>query len=228
MTNMGYSIAGLIESIGLRSGRLKMTAQDPYEEIEKLSAELARQAIQLGATGAQTISPGEIVVEEHLARLCREPHRCENYGLAPSCPPHVSGPAGFRQLVKNMGSALVIKIDLPMDIMFSSQLREIMALLHTIVSRLEQTAMVRGYTNSKAFAGGSCKNLFCHDQPDCALLSSIASCRHPQCARPSMSGFGIDTARLMESAGWRLPTASRKPKTDQGSTSPICGLVLIG
>ena len=63
--------------------------------------ELVRLARSLGASDAQIISSGAVVVENDLANLCREP-QCENYGLSLSCPPHVSGPSGFAELTNGI------------------------------------------------------------------------------------------------------------------------------
>jgi len=62
---------------------------------QSLLNRLARLACDQGACGAAIIPTAAIVVEDRLADLCRNPG-CENYGLSASCPPHVSGPAGFR------------------------------------------------------------------------------------------------------------------------------------
>ena len=194
---------------------------------DALIEELIQQAGELGASGARAIAAAQIVVKDELAELCRPPG-CANYGLAPSCPPHVAGPAGFRKLKKQMQRALVVKIDVPQEIMLSSQIREVMALLQEVVAQLEQAAIQRGYTHSRAFAGGSCKKIFCGDQAQCVVLSDNAPCRHGERARPSMSGYGIDVAHLMEAAGWEMRVASQKRESAEGATHPLCGLVLIG
>jgi len=62
-----------------------------------LLKELTRLACRLGASDAKVVSTADISVEDDLANLCREP-QCENCGLSASCPPHVAGPSGFREL----------------------------------------------------------------------------------------------------------------------------------
>jgi len=162
-----------------------------------------------------------------LAKLCREP-QCESYGLSTSCPPHVSGPSGFRKLLKKFEHAIVIKIDVPLEILLSSERRDIMRLLHEIVAGTEQAAVKTGYPNSKAFAGGSCKKIFCHDYEGCRVLAEGGECRNPRHARPSMSGFGINVSKLMQAAGWTMNRYNREANPDASSTAPICGLILIG
>jgi predicted metal-binding protein len=126
------------------------------DKISWMLKKLIKQASQSGASGAAAISASDISVEDDLAKLCREP-QCESYGLSTSCPPHVSGPSGFRKLLKKFKHAIVIKIDVPLEILFSSERRDIMKLLHEIAAGIEQAAVKTGYHSSKAFAGGSCK-----------------------------------------------------------------------
>jgi len=97
-----------------------------YPDSIKLKA-LIEYANNSGVTAAAIISTADIVVEENLAAMCREP-RCENYGLSKSCPPHVSGPSGFRKQLKNFTQAFVFKIDVPSEILLSNERREIFQL----------------------------------------------------------------------------------------------------
>jgi predicted metal-binding protein len=187
--------------------------------------ELARR---LGASNAGIISSAGISVEDDLANLCQE-SLCENYGQSASCPPHVSGPSGFRELLKEYEQVLVFKIDVPSEVLFSSERPNIFRLLHEIGANIEQSAVRMGYRNSKAYAGGSCKRLFCPDHPKCRVVSEGGKCRNPDRARPSMSGFGINVSKLMLAAGWTMHR-STPPGVGPGaaSTGTVCGLVLIG
>ena len=189
--------------------------------------ELIQLAFGSGASGATAISTNDISVEDDLANLCSEP-RCESYGLSTSCPPNVSGPSGFRELLKNFKHAIVIKIDVPLDILLSSERSGIMRLLHEIVAGIEQAAVKTGSPSSKAFAGGSCKKIFCHDYEDCRVLTEGGECRNPRHARPSMSGFGINVSKLMHAAGWTMNRYNSEADSDTATTAPICGLILIG
>ena len=191
--------------------------------------DLLQLAYRSGASGVGIISASHVPVEDHLANVCRE-IRCETYGLSPSCPPHVSGPSGFRELIRKTRHAVVIRIDIPSSVMFSNERNEVMQLLHEIVSSVEQEAVRMGYGESKAFAGGSCKKIFCRDHAACRVLSEEGECRNPQYARPSMSGFGINVLKLMQKAG--IPV-DKSPTPDQDgyhekSMSWLAGLVMVG
>jgi predicted metal-binding protein len=85
-----------------------------------------------------------------------------------------------------------------------------------------------GYSDSSAFAGGSCKNVSCQDHLACHRLSNGGECRHPQVARPSMSGFGIDVFELLRTCGWPANVNMGKATSDPDSMSWLAGLVTIG
>jgi Predicted metal-binding protein len=189
--------------------------------------ELVRLAYSLGASDAQIISSDDILVENDLADLCKEP-QCENYGLSLICPPHVSGLSGLRKLQKDIKHAVVVRIAVPSAALFSDERRKVMRLLHEVVAAVEQAAVRMGYSDSKAFAGGSCKDLFCHDYADCRVLSEGDECRYPQHARPSMSGFGINVSALMKVCGWPADINTREPRSGADAMSWVAGLVMVG
>jgi predicted metal-binding protein len=194
---------------------------------EQQLAHLIDTAIGLGASDARPIFSSEIRIEEHLASLCSNAPRCENLGLSSSCPPHVQGPSAFRKWQRKSTFSLVVKIDLPTEIMFSIECRGIMQLLHEIVANVEREAIEMGFNETRAFAGGSCKHLFCEDHENCRVITGRGSCRNPDVARPSMSGFGINVTKLVQSAGWPLKMTHPKDASDNKSLSWVAGLILI-
>lgn len=181
---------------------------------------IIRTAISQGATEAVLIPSSLIVVEDDLAKLCNGKPVCPNYGLSPSCPPHVQGPSAFRIWQNESPWCVVIRMDFPPVGQLTQDHRDLGRLLHEIVSGVEHTAVERGYPNAKAFAGGSCKHLFCYDYDSCRVLFENGPCRNPETARPSMSGFGINVAKLMASAQWKEPP-------DPTSMTWLAGLVLL-
>lgn len=179
----------------------------------------------MGASNAMAIPSNDISVEDHLARYCLE---CPTYGLSPSCPPYVSGPDGFRELQQTHQHAIVIRLDAPATALFSDKSTVIFRWLHEIVAGVEQEAIRFGYPNSKAFAGGSCRKIFCHDYPDCSALAEGGICRYPQTAKPSMSGFGIDVSALMKTCGWPADINIYGTESDPDVMTWIAGLVMSG
>ena len=206
----------------------RVAEEKPREQsVWAMLKELTQLACQLGASDVRVISTTEISVEEDLANLCREP-RCENYGLSAGCPPHVTGPAEFRNLLKTFKHALVFKIDVLSEILLSNERREIFRLLHEIAASIEQSAIEMGLHDSSAYVGGSCKRIFCRDHSDCRVLAENGECRNPLFARPSMSGFGINVLKLKQAAGWTSNKTTRETDSNTISMGTVYGLVLIG
>jgi predicted metal-binding protein len=188
---------------------------------------LTQLACQLGASDAKAIFTTEISVEDSLANLCREPG-CENYGLSASCPPHVAGPDGFRKLIDDFDHAVFFKIDVPSEILLSDERRDIFRLLHEIAAGIEQAAIKMGFNDSSAYAGGSCKQIFCRDHPRCRVIAKNEECRNPLLAQPSMSGFGINVLKLKKAVGWISKKTLQDIDPDTVSMETVCGLILIG
>jgi predicted metal-binding protein len=187
---------------------------------------MARQVSE-GAVDAAVIAADKIEIEDNLAKVCIDPG-CHNYGASPGCPPHVEGPAAFRRWLKSYKQALFIKIDVPMDSLLSYEYRDIMRLLHEMVVKIETAAIAGGHTNSRGFAGGSCKELFCFKYTDCNVLERNSECRNPGLSRPSMSGFGVNVSRLKDLAGWNNSTGEGKNKSEALKMGAVYGLILIG
>jgi len=189
--------------------------------------DLIEIAISLGASNARMIPSGEIQVKDDLALKCLEP-RCENYGLSYSCPPHVGGPAQFRQLICSHPRALVLRLVVPSSMLLSWERCEIGKYLHELVANVELEAVHLGFKNSAGFAGGSCKELFCQDHLACQRLERQGVCRHPRQARPSMSGYGVDVFQLMKTCGWPTNLKTNQRGSSLDSLSWVAGLIMIG
>lgn len=184
-------------------------------------------ACRAGATAAVILAAGDIVVEPELADRCLQP-RCENYGLSMSCPPHVAGPQAFCRLLLDYSHALFFRIDVAAAMLYSSDNRQLFQTLHAVTAEIEHLAVELGFVAARGYAGDSCKRLFCPDEKECRALTDAATCRHPQTARPSMSGFGINVGALLRKAGWE----KRMGKLDGGQRGDeeivsVCGLVLL-
>lgn len=190
--------------------------------------ELIKMALQIGAGAidVMAVSPSDISVEDDLANTCREP-QCPYYGLSANCPPYNSGPSGFRDLLKICQHALAIKMDVPVGSYLGDEYLEIMKFMHETVAGIEKLAVELGYSNSKAFAAGNCKMIFCRDHARCRMLTG-GECRNPQSARQSMSSNGVNVYELNKAAGWFMNRETNEVNTNQGSMEAIYGLVLIG
>ncbi len=187
--------------------------------------QLTHEAKKLGASASTMISSKGIQVKDDLAALCNGEYICPSYGLSANCPPYVKGPDEFRKWQAQSKYSITVKIELPTSVMFSDERKGVMQLLHQIVAKIEQKAVEIGFKKSKAFAGGSCKELFCGDQEKCCVLAEKKSCRHIKVARPSMSGFGIDVTQLMKSSGWSAIKSVNMNGKDK--ISWVAGLILL-
>ncbi len=186
--------------------------------------DIVRFAFSEGASDARAIAASDILVEEKFAKLCAA---CPSYGFSHSCPPQVSGPSGFRELQKQLPWAVAVRLVVPLSALFSAERQDLGRFLHELTSGIEAYAVGMGYTDSRAFAGGSCKGIFCREHSECRRLSG-GLCRHPEHARPSMSGFGIDVLDLMKKCGWPSEFGGMKTTGDGESMSWLAGLVMIG
>ncbi len=164
-------------------------------------SQLVQRALENGATHAALLSPDAVEVEGRLAAFCRDP-RCPFFGQSMSCPPNVSGPATFREKLTQTQYALVLRLEVDTASLIGEERQEVFKVLQQIVSETEFAAKSYGFINSEGFAGGSCKGSLCGEFDYCEVLAGTGSCRNPDTARPSMSGYGVNVGKLMKAAGW--------------------------
>ena len=191
--------------------------------------ELVQIALQIGAgiIDVVTISTSDISIEDDLANMCRKPV-CAFYGFSAKCPPYVASPSEFRNMLEIYRYALAIKMDVPTGWLNSDDRLVVMKLLHEIVADIERAAIELGYTNSEAFAAGSCKEIFCNKHSHCQLLTDNGKCRHPKYARPAVEAYGVNVHDLNTTTGWIKDQKSKEAIVDKASIGAIYGLVLIG
>lgn len=201
-------------------------AKPALNDTEQKLARLVQTALDMGATDARILPADRIVVDEKLAEKCSNP-KCMNYGLSKSCPPNVAGPRAFKKQLETFTQAVFFKIEVPSEILYSTQNLELFQLLHETAAGVEQAAIEMGFTRAKGYAGNSCKMVFCHDHLECRALHGDGQCRHPDRARPSMSGFGVHVGKLYEAAGWPTKHPTQKTRKGRFKMASICGLVLI-
>lgn len=188
---------------------------------------LARKLIELGASDAKIVPTSSILVEDRFADMCASP-QCPSYGLAPSCPPHVMKPSEFRKLLEQYEYAVAFKIDTPTAVLMDDGRHDIARLVHEMSSGIEQLAKENGYPNAKGLAAGSCKMIFCYDQPRCAVLDGDGDCLFTDSARPSISGLGINFLELGKVVGWQVDIITSETDPDDVPMGMLAGIVLIG
>ena len=171
-------------------------------------------ALLNGISEAVVIPAEKIVVDKMLSEKCRTP-RCPFYGLSKSCPPASDSPEQFKRRLKEYKNIIFCRIDVPKDVLFSNESREIFKFLHETLAKIEIFSKEKGFKKAKAYAAGSCKELFCNDFAECGFLSEN-KCRFPHQARESMSGAGVNVNKLKEAVGW-----------DINGLSAVYGLLLL-
>lgn len=192
-----------------------------------LLQDLIQKAFELGATDARIIFAQSIVVEDRFAAMCATP-QCPGYGLAPHCPPHAMKPAEFRNTLNQYEHVLVFKIDTPTEILLGDGRFDVAKLIHEIAAGIELRARNKGFTNSRGFAAGSCKMIFCKEHAKCIVLDKNEDCRFPGKARTSLSGLGVNFLELSKTLGWQLEIITKDTKSEDVPMGMMSGMVLIG
>lgn len=197
-----------------------------YQDREKIDA-LLKFGEHAGATRVKLLPPESVCVEDILADFCRDP-KCPYWGQAMSCPPNVSGPAGLRRLLQSSKHVIVFRIEIQSSSLHGEDRPEVMRLLHEITAAIELEAKKLGFPKAAGFAGGSCKASFCADQPYCRVIAGEGECCHPDQARPSMSGYGVNVGELMKSTGWSTDLFTEHTNADAEQLAWVAGFVLLG
>lgn len=198
---------------------------DEYQDNKKIDS-LLKFAAHIGATKVKRLSPESVCVEESLAAFCREP-KCPHYGQSMSCPPYVSGPEGFRNILQSCKHAIVLRIEIQPSSLHGEDRPAVMRLLHEITADIENEAKRLGFPDSIGFAGGSCKPSFCSEHSNCRVIAEQGDCRYPEHARASMSGYGVNVGELMKAAGWSAGLFTSGRNTGEEQLSWVAGLVLL-
>jgi predicted metal-binding protein len=190
------------------------------------SKTLVQHALALGVGDARLIASDRIQVEEKLARICEDPG-CPGYGQGANCPPHVMQPAAFRALLQRYPEALVFKFDVPTEILLGDERFEVARLVHETAAELECRALSCGYAAARGLAAGSCKRIFCVEEKDCQVLATHSVCRHPNAARPSISGLGVNFFELARAVGWSIHRITRTSDPKEVPMGLMAGIVLL-
>lgn len=188
--------------------------------------QLLHYARELGVGDARLIAAADIQVEDRLARICKDPG-CPGYGQGANCPPHVMKPEAFRQLLRRCPRALVFKFDVPTEVLLGDGRFEVARLVHETAAALERRALTCGWSEARGLAAGSCKRIFCAEHNTCRVIADNEPCRHPDLARPSISGLGINFFELSRSVGWPIEKITRESRPDQVPMGLMAGIVLL-
>ena len=187
---------------------------------------LRQHAVELGVSDARLIGAARIRVEDDLARICKEPG-CPGYGLGANCPPHVMPPEAFRQLLRDYPRALVFKFDVPTEVLLGEGRFEVSRIVHETAAALERHAVACGFAAARGLAAGSCKRIFCPSEKNCRVIEGDGNCRHPDAARPSISGLGVNFFELSRAVGWSIHKITRDSNPADVPMGLMAGIVLL-
>lgn len=183
-------------------------------------------AKSLGITEAKLLHPDRIVVDERFRAYCQEP-RCPNYGASINCPPHSISPSEFRARISGFRLVLAFKFDMPAEALQGEDRREAALLLHQATAAIEHEAKALGFDRASGYSSGGCKNSLCHEHSNCAVLQEGGACRHPDVARPSLSGMGVDWHALSKHLGWLMHKSEDGVVNADAQTIMMAGLVFL-
>lgn len=185
------------------------------------------RAVEMGATAAGVVPASKITVEQRLADMCESPP-CPGFGSSVNCPPYVMSVIAFIEEKKKYSSVLAFKIDVPQRVLLTEDRYPISRKIHQISAAIEKEAAGKHHIPAMGLGAGSCKPLFCGERSVCPALVEKAACRHPDMARPSISGFGIHVFELAESLKWPVRKILRDTKPDPDEMGMLMGLVFLG
>lgn len=158
------------------------------------------EARRLGFSQARLVQIGDIRTAAWPREKCR--FGCAGFGKNRMCPPGGIAHDAMERMLADYRWALLV-VGEPPGKRFHDQLLA-----------LEKAAFLSGLHKALAFGAGPC--------PVCAPCPDDGACRHPELARPSMEGSGIDVYATARQAGIRLD-----PVTEPGRYVKYVGMVLL-
>ena len=168
--------------------------------IETGVQEWTTKAVQVGFGKAVLLPIYKIVTGAWVRKKCR--FGCAVYGKNLQCPPYGMKSKETEELLNSYKWAILLEGSPPGKNFYDKLLL------------IEKQAFLAGYHKALVFGAGHC--------PVCVECPKDGLCRHPEKARPSMEGSGIDVYSTVRNAGIRL-----KPVIDKSQYVKYIGLLLL-
>ena len=153
-----------------------------------------------GFRRAVLVSAENIITAPWVRMKCKS--GCARYGQNLQCPPHGMESHATKEMLESYTWTLLLEGTPPG--------RD----FHKKLLQMEKRAFLAGFHKAFVFGAGPCP--VCIDCPEDGI------CRHPDLARPSMEGSGIDVYSTVQNAGIRLT-----PVADKGLHVKYIGLMLL-
>jgi len=147
---------------------------------------LCDAAKKMGAADARPIRSKDIVVRDWVRLKCQ--FGCDDYGRLLTCPPNTPTPEELRRVLNEYRWAILLKFG-------GDGYEDDLTRIHDLIVKIEREAFLKGHYAAFGFSSGPC--------PYCEGCN-LERCKHPDLARPSMEGCGIDVFATVKKAGLDL------------------------
>jgi predicted metal-binding protein len=210
-------------------------------------------AVARGAADAAIISSRDVIIDPRARLKCLIP-RCYMAGMCAHCPPHGYSVDEVRDAVSRTLWGVFFRVRVKSSIIaapfFSGEAGRkvprgyltrkmdrrgnLMNLgasylqVYTIAALLAKRALASGFPAALKFAAGPCRDVLCHMQPSCRVLTAKQECRNPELSAPSMESCGMDAYTMAARAGWDLYPIGASVGAERVPGGSLMGLVLWG
>jgi predicted metal-binding protein len=156
-------------------------------------AELEALILNHGYEDFKWIQPETIIVSQWVRMKCA--FGCPDYGNNASCPPNTPSVSECRQFFNEYKSGVVFHFEKAVD---KPEDRKPWSLkTNNELLKLEREVVLSGYQKAFLLLMDSCR--LCKD-----CKGTRADCKHPQLARPSPEGMGVDVFNTVKQYGFPI------------------------
>jgi predicted metal-binding protein len=149
------------------------------------------RARQLGAEQVTAVDPAQVVTADWVRMKCL--YGCDEPALHRTCPPNSPEPKRTRRVLDGYERALLLRMGPHAD---TEHHDDLSATLNAAAVDLEGELFLAGFYKAWTMGAGPCEL--------CAQCDTSGACLHPERARPSMEGCGIDVFATVRNAGWQI------------------------
>lgn len=157
-----------------------------------------RMALAGGADEAKLVPASNVVTAEWVRLKCQ--FGCSGYNKRLCCPPLTPTPEETRKMLTEYRRALIYSYTCTPRGYRAKRLR-----MQKLIVAIERAAFLDGFYKALGLMAGPCRL--------CAECNRDGLCRHPEQARPSMEGCGIDVYATARNSGIRLDVVTRRDAT---------------
>jgi predicted metal-binding protein len=157
-----------------------------------------KMALAGGADVAKIISTEKVVTAEWVRLKCQ--FGCSGYNKRLCCPPCTPTPAQTQKMLGEYRHALIYSYTCTPRGYRAKRLR-----MQKLIVAIERQAFLDGFYKAFGLMAGPCRL--------CAACNRDGNCRHPESARPSMEGCGIDVYATARGGGIPLDVVTREDAT---------------